>query len=56
MESLTREHQGLNAKIEELELYDDSSQRIHRNLIKEKQNMMVEDNILKLQVTRSQIF
>ena len=42
MESLTREHQGLNAKIEELELYDVSSQRIHRNLIKEKQNMMVE--------------
>jgi len=52
MESLTREHQGLNAKIEELELYDDSSQRIHRNLIKEKQNMMVEDNILKLQVKK----
>lgn len=52
MEKSNREYQGLNAKIEELELYDDSSQRIHRNLIKDKQNLMVEDNILKLQVKK----
>ena len=52
MDKSNREYQGLNAKIEELELYDDSSQRIHRKLIKDKQNQMVEDNILKLHVKK----
>merc|ERR1712131_107787 len=52
MEKCTREHDALNSKIEELELYDDSSQRELKSLIKEKQDAMVENNILKLQVKR----
>merc|ERR1712106_1251117 len=52
MEKRSKEHAALQSKIEELELYDDSSQREMRGLIKEKQNDMVENNILKLQVKR----
>ena len=41
MEKRSKEHAALQSKIEELELYDDSSQREMRGLIKEKQNAMV---------------
>ena len=41
MEKSSKEHAALKSKIEELELYDDSSQREMRGLIKEKQNSMV---------------
>ena len=41
MEKRSKEHAALKSKIEELELYDDSSQREMRGLIKEKQNAMV---------------
>eukprot|EP00058_Branchiostoma_floridae_P007967 XP_002593455.1 hypothetical protein BRAFLDRAFT_119531 [Branchiostoma floridae] len=42
----------LTSKIEELELYNNSSQRVLRNLNKEKQDLMVEENILKLEIKR----
>lgn len=46
------ERSGLTSKIEELHLHNDSSQRELKKLITDKQDMMVDENILKLEVKR----
>ncbi|KAJ8030943.1 Coiled-coil domain-containing protein 39 [Holothuria leucospilota] len=46
------EKDDLTSKIEELNLHNDSSQRELRRIINAKQNLMVDDNILKLEIKR----
>ena len=46
------EKADLTSKIEELNLHNDSSQRELARLIKGKQDKMVDENILKLEIKR----
>jgi len=46
------EKNDLTSKIEELNLYNDSSERELRRIISNKQNKMVDQNILKLELKR----
>ena len=52
MEKIGGEKSGLTSKIEELELHNDISQKELKSTITKKQNSMVEDSILKLEVKR----
>lgn len=52
LEKTTKEYNYVCNKIEEFELHDDSSKRAHQNLIREKQDLMVENAILKLKVKK----
>ena len=46
------EKNDLISKIEELDLYNDSSERELTKIIKGKQNLMVDQNVLKLELKR----
>ncbi|KAK6195619.1 hypothetical protein SNE40_001008 [Patella caerulea] len=46
------EKNDLTSKIEELELYNDSSERELRKIISTKQSMMVDENVMKLEMKR----
>ncbi|PIK37807.1 putative coiled-coil domain-containing protein [Apostichopus japonicus] len=46
------ETDDLTSKIEELNLHNDSSQRELKRIVQAKQDMMVDDNILKLEIKR----
>lgn len=46
------EKADMTSKIEEIELYNDNSQRELKRLIGSKQQMMVDENILKLEIKR----
>ncbi|XP_074657844.1 coiled-coil domain-containing protein 39-like [Tubulanus polymorphus] len=52
LETSGAEKSNLTSKIEELHLYNDSSQRELQRLISSKQDLMVDDNILKLELKR----
>jgi UDP-glucose:O-linked fucose beta-1,3-glucosyltransferase len=46
------EKNDLTSKIEELDLYNDSSERELKKIITSKQDLMVDQNILKLELKR----
>ncbi|KAK2144272.1 hypothetical protein LSH36_772g01071 [Paralvinella palmiformis] len=52
LEKSTSEKDSLTSKIEELDLHNDSSQRELANVINIKQELMVEENLMKLQLKR----
>lgn len=52
LEKSGAEKGDLTSKIEELNLYNDSSERELKNIIHSKQDMMVDQNILKLELKR----
>lgn len=52
LEKSTTEKDSLTSKIEELDLHNDSSQRELVNVINIKQELMVEENLMKLQLKR----
>ena len=52
LEKSREEKSALTSKIEELHLHNDSSQRESKRIIHNKQELMVEENILKLEIKR----
>ncbi|XP_071950306.1 coiled-coil domain-containing protein 39-like [Antedon mediterranea] len=52
LETSGKEKADLTSKIEELNLHNDSSQRVLKKVIAEKQDLMVDENILKLEIKR----
>ncbi|XP_048746440.2 coiled-coil domain-containing protein 39-like isoform X1 [Ostrea edulis] len=52
LEKSGAEKTDLTSKIEELNLYNDSSEKELRKIIRNKQDMMVDENILKLEIKR----
>ena len=52
LEKSGSEKDDLISKIEELNLYNDSSERELKKIIHGKQNMMVDQNVLKLELKR----
>ena len=52
LEKSGSEKNDLISKIEELDLYNDSSERELTKIIKGKQNLMVDQNVLKLELKR----
>ncbi|XP_076453930.1 coiled-coil domain-containing protein 39-like [Babylonia areolata] len=52
LEKSGAEKWDLTSKIEEITLYNDNSERELRNIIKKKQDLMVDENIMKLEVKR----
>ena len=52
LEQCKDEKADLTSKIEELHLHNDSSQREARRLLQTKQDLMVDENILKLEIKR----
>lgn len=52
MEKISTEEESLTSKINELNLRNDSSQREYRRIRGDKEKLMVEDNIMKLEIKR----
>ena len=52
LEKNSLERNDLTSKIEELDLHNDSSQRELKKIVREKQDLMVDENILKLEIKR----
>lgn len=52
LEKSGSEKNDLTSKIEELDLYNDSSERELKKIIHSKQDLMVDQNILKLELKR----
>jgi len=52
LEKSSEEKAALTSKIEELNLHNDSSLRESKHIVRNKQELMVEENILKLEIKR----